>query len=83
MTPPARNAPCPCGSGRKWKKCCGGAERHNAEQAARRARIEAARVETGSAADTDPDLVEARARAGRHNATRTALFAAALLGGGR
>ncbi|MBX3270495.1 MAG: SEC-C domain-containing protein [Sandaracinaceae bacterium] len=20
----ARNAPCPCGSGRKWKKCCGG-----------------------------------------------------------
>jgi len=21
----ARNAPCPCGSGRKWKKCCGAA----------------------------------------------------------
>lgn len=20
---PARNAPCPCGSGRKFKKCCG------------------------------------------------------------
>lgn len=22
-TPPARNAPCPCGSGRKYKTCCG------------------------------------------------------------
>jgi SEC-C motif domain protein len=21
---PGRNAPCPCGSGKKWKKCCGG-----------------------------------------------------------
>jgi uncharacterized protein len=21
-----RNDPCPCGSGRKWKKCCGGAQ---------------------------------------------------------
>lgn len=21
---PGRNAPCPCGSGRKFKKCCGG-----------------------------------------------------------
>jgi len=20
---PARNAPCPCGSGKKYKKCCG------------------------------------------------------------
>jgi hypothetical protein len=20
--PPARNAPCPCGSGKKWKRCC-------------------------------------------------------------
>lgn len=23
-----RNAPCPCGSGRKYKKCCGGREKH-------------------------------------------------------
>jgi len=22
MTPPGRNAPCPCGSGKKYKKCC-------------------------------------------------------------
>ena len=21
--PPAKNRPCPCGSGRKYKKCCG------------------------------------------------------------
>jgi hypothetical protein len=21
---PGRNQPCPCGSGRKWKRCCGG-----------------------------------------------------------
>jgi len=21
---PARNKPCPCGSGKKFKKCCGG-----------------------------------------------------------
>lgn len=26
-TPPARNEPCPCGSGTKWKRCCGAAER--------------------------------------------------------
>lgn len=26
-TQPARNDPCPCGSGTKWKRCCGGAER--------------------------------------------------------
>lgn len=24
----ARNAPCPCGSGRKYKKCCAGREKH-------------------------------------------------------
>lgn len=23
-TQPGRNDPCPCSSGRKWKKCCGG-----------------------------------------------------------
>ncbi|MBE3045959.1 SEC-C domain-containing protein [Candidatus Bathyarchaeota archaeon] len=23
MMPSKRNAPCPCGSGRKFKKCCG------------------------------------------------------------
>ena len=22
-TPPGRNSPCPCGSGKKYKKCCG------------------------------------------------------------
>lgn len=25
---PKRNAPCPCGSGKKWKKCCGGVRAH-------------------------------------------------------
>jgi len=25
VTRPGRNEPCPCGSGRKWKKCCGAA----------------------------------------------------------
>lgn len=42
MTLPARNAPCPCGSGRKYKKCCGGAEAHNAAEAARKERERAA-----------------------------------------
>jgi uncharacterized protein YecA (UPF0149 family) len=23
QAPPGRNDPCPCGSGRKFKKCCG------------------------------------------------------------
>jgi hypothetical protein len=23
VSDPPRNAPCPCGSGKKWKKCCG------------------------------------------------------------
>lgn len=37
-TPPStpavgRNDPCPCGSGKKVKKCCEGAERHNEERA--------------------------------------------------
>ena len=24
MVPSGRNEPCPCGSGKKYKKCCGG-----------------------------------------------------------
>ena len=27
MSGPGRNDPCPCGSGRKYKRCCLGAER--------------------------------------------------------
>lgn len=23
FSPPSKNAPCPCGSGRKYKRCCG------------------------------------------------------------
>jgi hypothetical protein len=44
MTPP-RNAPCPCGSGKKYKKCCGSEERANAERAAEAARVKAWREE--------------------------------------
>jgi len=44
-----RNAPCPCGSGRKYKKCCLAAD----EAAARRERAEAA------AAEAIPDEPEA------------------------
>lgn len=29
-TAATRNAPCTCGSGKKLKKCCGSAEKHNA-----------------------------------------------------
>lgn len=41
MTEIGRNAPCPCGSGRKYKKCCLAAD----EAAARRERAEAAAAE--------------------------------------
>ena len=34
---PKRNAPCPCGSGKKFKKCCG--KSPTAEQRARWAKI--------------------------------------------
>jgi hypothetical protein len=44
MTPP-RNAPCPCGSGTKYKKCCGSEERANAERAAEAERVRAWREE--------------------------------------
>ncbi len=27
LTVPALNAPCPCGSGKKYKRCCGSAQR--------------------------------------------------------
>jgi uncharacterized protein YecA (UPF0149 family) len=27
--PPGRNEQCPCGSGKKWKRCCGAPERVN------------------------------------------------------
>ena len=27
MTKPSRNDPCPCGSGKKYKKCCGQAQK--------------------------------------------------------
>ena len=34
MTAPARNAPCPCGSGRKYKNCCGALGGSSREDAA-------------------------------------------------
>jgi len=35
VAPPRRNDPCPCGSGRKFKKCCSGRERAREERSAR------------------------------------------------
>ena len=35
MTEPGRNDPCPCGSGKKYKKCCLAAEREKQREAAR------------------------------------------------
>jgi Flp pilus assembly protein TadD len=66
--PPAgRNAPCPCGSGRKWKQCCGrgggSADRREAPTTAAAPRIEsvlsraATLVATGDFASAESSLL--------------------------
>lgn len=54
MTKIGRNAPCPCGSGRKYKKCCLAAD----EAAARRERAEAAAAEAIPGEPEADDLPE-------------------------
>jgi tetratricopeptide (TPR) repeat protein len=59
MVRPGRNDPCPCGSGKKYKKCC--LARDQAAEAAERAVPLAQRVARAFASDdfiTDPDELE-------------------------
>ena len=75
---PGRNEPCPCGSGRKYKHCCGGPHAAPPEGVLREARAhldrgialsragddDGALSAYGRAAQVDPKLAEAHGRAG-------------------
>jgi hypothetical protein len=46
---PGRNDPCPCGSGRKFKRCCGHPVTARQKRAEARAKVGAALVRGGKA----------------------------------
>ncbi len=57
MTKISRNAPCPCGSGQKYKKCCLPKEHAAAKQAAREDPIPST-TPAGGFGDEEDDLAE-------------------------
>lgn len=46
MSNPLRNSPCPCGSGRKYKKCCLAADQKSATQRLNQQRAELAQLDS-------------------------------------
>lgn len=84
-----RNAPCPCGSERKLKHCCGTGERARAwrayltEQAleARRLKAEEARRKREEFLAANPNVYVYRRNPGTRAMFRVAMLGAATLGG--
>ena len=76
--PPARNAPCPCGSGKKYKKCCYLTKWQEEIEYERKRRE---MWEQQAKEEREKDLHEVNRR--RHKPLTTAVMIAALLGGGR
>lgn len=55
---PSRNAPCPCGSGRKYKRCCAAADRAASARASRNAPLDDKMIAAVKAADVwEADLI--------------------------
>lgn len=78
MTP--RNSPCPCGSGRKSKKCCTSPEARNAERDAAKERQRIA-LEEWDEHRRQERLKPRSAGASRKHHTSTALLLAGIFAG--
>ena len=70
----ARNAPCKCGSGKKWKKCCGSPEKFNEREECRHQDLERWRSER-VASEASPEHRRS------NKDLRVAMLIAATLGG--